>query len=148
MWFRENTPSEAMFGLIHQGLRKLQVKVLRNILPEQQPGKAVGFNVKRMEDQTITLQNLIRFVYTVERQGDGFLHVISSQLIRRKSQKYQVQCTALVMLLLTRQLTEAGMNQEDVEFDIENSEMGTQYVCMLLDPSQHQQFADKVMETA
>jgi hypothetical protein len=148
MSFREDTPSTAMFGLINRGLRKLQAKALKNILPEQEAGKAVGFNVKRMEDQTITLQNTIRFVYTVECQGDGFLHVISSQLMQQKGPKYQVQCTALVMLLLTQQLDEAGMNQEDVEFDIEESETGTHYVCMLLDPSQHQQFADKAQEAA
>ena len=148
MWFRENTPSEAIFGLINRGLRKLQAKALRNILPEQEAGKAVGFNVRRMEAQTITLQNVVRFVYTVERQGGGFLHVVSSQLIRRKSRKYQVQCTAAVMLLLNQQLAEAGMNREDVEFDIEESEMGTQYVCMLLGPNEHRQFADKVMQTA
>ena len=94
-----------------------------------------------MARQTGTVQDALRFVYTVERSDQGMLHVISSQLLKRRSQKYQVQATAVVMLLLTQRMRKSGLKEEDVSIDLSESELGTQYVQMRLSSAHHEQFA-------
>lgn len=145
LWRRHNAPSAAMFAAIDQTVRELQRKALRNVLPEQKEGEVAGFDEKKMRDQTASLHDVIRFVYTVEHQQDGFLHVVSSQLKRARSKKYQIQCMLVVMLVFSRELAESGVEQEDVKFQIDESELGTQYVCMLLTPDQHDQLVGTVL---
>ena len=148
LWRRGNTPSVAMFRAIDEGIRQLQRNALNNILPEHTEGSAKGFDPDAMTGQTVRLHDTIRFIYTVEHHQQGFLHVVSSQLLRAKSRKYHIQCMLVAMLVLNSQLAESGIKQDDVTFDVDQSELGTQYVCMLLPPPQHQQFVGTAVKSA
>jgi hypothetical protein len=96
----------------------------------------------------MTLEGTIRFVYTVEQQDGGFMHLVSSQLKRPKGKKYQVQCMLVVMLVLNRQLGQAGIRQEDMKFEIDESALGTQYVGMLLNADQQARLSAGVTAAA
>ena len=131
------TPSVAMFQQIRETVTALQRIAASNVLPATGGEHVTGFSGERMMRQTARLDETIRFVYTVEEHERGFLHAVSSQLLRRKPQKYQLQCMLVVMLTLNQQLGDAGIEQEDVQFDISRSELGTHCVAMLLSPDQH-----------
>jgi hypothetical protein len=133
---RRSTPSVAMFEAIQHGILDLQQKALRSILPDHH-GEIRGFDEATALDTVVALEDTIRFLYSVEEHEGGFLHLISSQLIRPRAEKYQIQCMLVVMLVLNRQLGEAGVQPEDVRFELTKSELGTHYVGMHLTAEQH-----------
>lgn len=139
-WRNSTTPSIAMFRAIEAAILKLQQIAVTNILPAQPSGGAAGFNPDAMLRQTETLEGVIRFVYTIEHHENGLLHIVSSQLLRHKSLKYQIQCMLVAMLVLNRQLGDADIKQEEVAFDISQSELGTHYASMFLSQEQHDKF--------
>jgi hypothetical protein len=141
------TPSLAMWTSITGGIRGLQRIALQHILPGR-TGDIRGFDEKALASQAITLQDTVSFVYTVEEEDGGFLHIVSSKLKRDKDKKYQVECMLVVMMELNRILSEVGVVQEDVKFDIEESEVGTQYVAMHLTASQNDQLVAAIMPAA
>lgn len=140
VWHRGQTPSDAIWNGIAEAIPQLQRRAVRNILPLQPPGGARDFQPQRAAAQTRRVADTIRLVYTVEQHEHGFLHAVSSQLVRRKSRKFHVHCALVVMLVLERQLTDSGITKEDVAFNVDQSDLGTFYVYMLLSPEQHQQF--------
>ena len=142
-WRRRATPSVAMFRAIDDAITRLQRTALTNILPEQPQGTVKGFDPDTMAGQTARLHDTIRFIYTVERHGFALLHIVSSQLLRPKSQKYHIQCMLVVMMVLNRQLDDSGIKQDDVSFDVDQSELGTQFVYMSLSPQQHEQLLER-----
>ena len=130
------TPSVAMFHAIERGILDLQRKALADVLPDQQR-EIRGFAEKAALGHTVTLKETIRFIYTVEQREGGFMHLVSSQLKQPRGKKYQMQCMLVVILVLNRQLEQAGIKQDDVKFDIDESAVGTQYVGMILTAEQH-----------
>ena len=142
------TPSLAMFRAIEDGISRIQTAALRRVLPEQPEDGVKGFDREAMVEQTIRLQETIRFVYTVEQREDGFGHTVSSQLLKRKGRKYHLQCMLVVILILNRQLSNAGINQDDVAIGVDQSGLGTLYVHMSLSPEQHERFAGALSEAA
>ncbi|MHA2218769.1 MAG: tetratricopeptide repeat protein [Candidatus Hodarchaeales archaeon] len=138
LWLRKRGPSVAMMGRIDKALRTVQKQAAANILPASDEGEALSLDVKTMQKQTITVANTIRFIYTVEEHPEGLLHMVSSQLIKSRSKKYQVECMVFVTIVLRQfQFEEAGIKQDDVKLNIFETEMGTQYVSMLLTSDQH-----------
>ena len=144
LFFRSGkTPSVAMFGGIEGTLMQLQRHAFNNVVSPKTAKNPSEAEMQKMMQQTGTIHNLVRFIYSIENHEEGFLHVISSQLIGKKSQEFHVQCMLFVMLTLTRQLEEFGINEKDVSFDINESDSGTQYLYMLLNPQQHEKIASK-----
>ncbi|HOX05402.1 MAG TPA: hypothetical protein PK280_03290 [Planctomycetota bacterium] len=130
-----------MFGKIGDAVSKLQLRAAKNIFPYT-PGEEIrGFNPDAMQDLTICVEDTIRFVYTIEKHPQGLVHIISSQLCKPKSKKYHVQCMLVVMASLLRQIGDAGINQNEVKFEITESDLGTQYVNMLVS-LEHQEKLD------
>jgi hypothetical protein len=134
----EQTPSITMFRQIGETLRTLQQRALKNIRPEAQAGEMRGLDLDAMQNQTLTVAGTIRFVYTVEKHSRGLVHMVSSQLCKPKRRKYQVQCMLTIMLHLSRQLSGAGIKSDDVKFEVTESELGTQYVAMLVSLEQQE----------
>jgi hypothetical protein len=71
------------------------------------------------------------------------VHVVSSQLLKPKPEKYQIQCMLLAMLTLNQCLTDAEIDPNSVEFDIDRSATGTHYVAMSLSREQHEKMMAK-----
>ena len=135
-----STPSLAMWSSITSGIRELQQVALKHILPAR-TGEIRGFDEKAFASQVITLKDTISFVYRVEEEDSGFVHIVSSKLKRDKGKKYQIECMLVVMMELNRALSEVGIVPADVKFDIEESEVGTQYIAMHLTADQNHQLA-------
>ena len=148
IWRLRTTPSVAMFGEIDKAIIRLQRTALNNILPEQTDVAVRDFDTDTMARNIANLHDTIRFIYTVEKHEHGFLHIVSSQLLRPKKQKYHIQCMLIAMMVLSRQLSDSGINQNMVSFDVGQSEFGTQYVLMLLSPQQHEQYSASVKHLA
>ncbi len=106
------------------------------MIPDQH-GELRGFDERAALNRTVTVNETIRFVYTVEQRDSSFVHLVSSQLRRPRGKKYQVECMLVVMLVLNRQLAQAGIEQEEVKFEISESALGTHYVGMVLNAEQH-----------
>lgn len=144
LFFRSGkSPSVAMFGAIESTLLQLQQRAFGNIVSPETAAKPSEAEMQKMMEQTGTVYNLVRFIYSIERHDQGFMHVISSQLIGDKTEEFHVQCMLFVMLTLTRQLEEFGISEKEVSFDISESDAGTQYLYMLLNPNQHQLISSK-----
>jgi hypothetical protein len=138
-YFRNQGPSVMMFSKISDGLSQIQKSAYGTIIPNSDSQSMANFDESKMKAQTVTLENTIRFVYTVEQNEYGFLHTISSQLLKRKNKKYQVQCMLVAMMTLNTQLKDASIEEGEVNFDIDESELGTQYIGMQLSEKQHEQ---------
>jgi hypothetical protein len=141
------TPSVAMFQAIDRGILDLQRKAIANVIPDQH-GEIRGFDEQAARGSTVTLEQTIRFVYTVEQREGSFGHIVSSQLKRPKGKKYQIQCMLVVMLVLNRQLERSGIKPDNVKFEIDESALGTQYVVMILTAEQHGRIASAVTAAA
>ncbi len=144
-WKRSNNPSVAMFGEIERAVRQLQCKAVDHVM-EDGSDYIARFNADSTAGQTVTIRNIFRMIYTVEHIREGFLHTISSQLKRAKGGNYHEQCTLIVMMVLQRELEEAGIKQDDVELQLEQSEFGTQYIYMLLDSNQHSRLSQRIKQ--
>lgn len=126
------TPSVLMFQQIRDAVLSLQAVAATQIAKATDGRKIQGMLQAEMERQTQRVQETIRFVYTIEEDDGHFIHTVSSQLLARKPEKYQVQCMLVVMLTLNQQLEAAGIDPKSVQFDVSRSEMGTHYVTMAL----------------
>jgi hypothetical protein len=139
-WIRRgSTPPAAMFDEMRAAIRELQQIASQNILPLEQTQKVTGIDLEQMLQQSRQVGNIIRYVYTVEEAENGIVHTISSQLLKPKPEKYQVQCMLIAMLTLNQCLEESGIDPKSIEFTIDRSATGTHYVAMLLPPEKHTQ---------
>jgi hypothetical protein len=130
-------PPVEMFKEIGDAIFNLQKKAASNIHVAQDGKDITGISIDKMQNQTLRIQDTIRFVYTIEQNGDEIIHAISSQMLKPKPRKYQLSCMLFVMLTLNKQINEAKINPDDVQFNIDQSELGTLYVNMTLTHSQH-----------
>ena len=136
---RGATPPAAMFGEIRTAILDLQQIASKNILRLEQAQKVTGIDQNQMLRQSCHVRETIRYVYTVEESENGLVHTVSSQLLRPKPEKYQVQCMLIAMLTLNQCLEESGIDPKSVEFNIDRSATGTHYVVMLLPREKHDQ---------
>lgn len=134
-----STPPVAMFGEVRTAILDLQRVASQNIFPLEQTQKVTGIDQEQMLRQSRRVCETIRYVYTVEESEDGVVHTISSQLLKPKPEKYQVQCMLIAMLTLNECLKESGIDPKSVEFNIDRSATGTHYVAMLLPRDKHDQ---------
>lgn len=142
---RQAVPSAQMFASINDSLRLVQQKASAAPFSDRQAKELHGMNAAtmgKMQDQTVVVNGTIRLIYTVEEKPEGFLHVISSQMVKSRPAKYHISCMLVVMLVLNQQLAEAGIDANDVKFGMEESELGTRYVNMLLTADQHRILTD------
>ena len=140
-WKKVNTPSAEMYEAIEKAVRELQSKAMDSVISDGKDSDNTGFNADLIHGKTVTVQNTLRLIYTVEHCQNEFLHTISSRLVCNKNRKYHVECMLVVMLVLQRELEEVGIKQDDVEFQFDRSGYGTQYLYMLLDSGQHNRFS-------
>jgi hypothetical protein len=136
---RRSTPPVELFGQIRSAILDLQRIASANILSLQQAQKLTGFDQDQMLRQSCHVGDTIRYVYTIEEAQDGLVHTISSQMLKKKNEKYQVQCMLIAMLTLNQSLEAAGIDPKTVEFNIDRSVTGTHYLEMLLSRAQHDQ---------
>lgn len=128
-----------MFGEVRTAILDLQRVASQNIIPLEQAQKVTGIDQEQMLRQTRQVCETIRYIYTVEESQDGVVHTISSQLLKPKPEKYQVQCMLIAMLTLNQCLEDSGIDPKSVEFNIDRSATGTHYVAMLLPRDKHEQ---------
>lgn len=140
---RGATPPTAMFREIRSAILDLQRVASQNIFPLEQAQKITGIDEDQMLRQSRTVRGTIRFIYTIEDSENGLVHTISSQLLKRKPEKYQIQCMLIAMLTLNQCLDDSGIDPKSVEFNIERSASGTHYVAMLLPREKHEQMMAK-----
>lgn len=138
-WFlREySTPSVAMFFEIDNALRVLQQEAAKSVFEESSDGMMRGLSPGAMDALARRVGGTIRFVYTISRADGKVIHTISSQRITNRPEKYQIQCMLVALLVLHRQLGEAGIDPKNIEFGMNKSELGTHYLEMALTPDQH-----------
>lgn len=139
-WFRSrSSPPASMFVEIRELLREMQKLAAENILPASDGATMAGIDQATMLKHTAQLRKTIRFVYTIEESEAGRTHMVSSQLLLPKPEKYQIQCMLIVMLTMNQCLEEAGIDPQSVSFQIDKSEQGTHYLAMALSEAQHDQ---------
>lgn len=143
-YWNGGTLSSAMFGEIQDTIVRLQQAAAENVMPLEKGDHLTGINEEKMARQSSHVGQSIRFVYTIEESPTGLVHVVSSQLLRPLPQKYQVQCMLVAMLTLNRQLSDSGTDPQEVEFDIDQSVTGTQYVTMSVTREQHDRMLAEV----
>lgn len=136
---RGATPPAAMFGEIRTAILDLQHIASQAVLPLEATQTVAGIDQDQMLRQSCHIRETIRYVYTIEESENGLVHTISSQLLKPKPEKYQVQCMLIAMLTLNQRLEESGIDPKSVEFNIDRSETGTHYVAMLLPREKHDQ---------
>jgi len=136
---RGATPPAAMFGEIRTAILDLQQVASQNILPLEHSQKVTGIDQDQMLRQSCHVRETIRYVYTIEESENGLVHTISSQLLRPKPEKYQVQCMLIAMLTLNQCLEESEIDPKSVEFNIDRSATGTHYVAMSVPREKHDQ---------
>ena len=137
LWRRGgSTPSMAMWTDISETIPRLQGAAASNIHRAGEDRVAAS----AMAKQTAVLQQTIRFIYTIERDGDRVNHVVSSQLVARKPEKYQVESMLVAMLALTRQLKAAGIEGDQGRFEVSRSEAGTHFMGLQLTAAEHERF--------
>ncbi len=137
LWRRAgSTPSMAMWSDISETIPRLQRAAASNVHHAGEDTVASA----AMAKQTAVLRETIRFIYTIARDGDHVNHVISSQLVARKPEKYQVESMLVAMLALTRQLKAAGIEGDQGRFEVDRSEAGTHFMGLLLTAEEHERF--------
>jgi hypothetical protein len=136
---RSTAPPAAMFAEIRTAILDLQRVASQNIFLVGQTHKLNGIDQDHMLRQSCHVRETIRYVYTIEESESGFVHVISSQLLKPKPEKYQIQCMLIAMLTLNQCLADSSIDPKSVEFNIDRSATGTHYVAMSLTRQQHDQ---------
>lgn len=137
MFRRGSTPPVEMFGQIRSAILDLQRIASGNILLLEQSQKLTGFDQEQMLRQSCHVGETIRYVYTIEEAENGLVHTISSQMLKRKNEKYQVQCMLIAMLTLNQSMEAAGIDPKSVEFNIDRSVTGTHYLEMFISRAKH-----------
>ena len=132
-----SSPCLRTYLKIRRIIEALQKQAATNITPLNQSEQLGGVDETAMQRQTAQIRNTIRFVYTIDEAPDGIVHMVSSQMLKPKSPKYQVQCMLVVMAVFQQQLQGAGIDPQTIPFNITESETGTQCLAMLLTSSQH-----------
>ena len=135
---RSAGPSAVMFQEIRNTVLALQRVAAARVIPGAVGEDGAGLSVDDLRNHSACVRETIRFVYTVEETEGGFLHTVSSQMLAPKPEDYQVQCMLVAMLTLNQQLSEAGLDPDDVGFEVSASEHGTHYLAMLLTAGQHE----------
>lgn len=137
-WIRSRAnPSVAMLGEIQWAVLDLQIAASRNIVPIERSDKITGFDEEEMDRQCRRVGGMLQFIYTISESEAGMEHLVSSRLLKRKPEKYQVQCMLFVILTLNRRLADAGIDPKSVEFSVDRSDLGTHYVGLTLSRDQH-----------
>lgn len=134
---RANSPSVGMMQDVREAVLSLQAVAATQITEVRADGQVLGVSLAAMERQTQRVRETIRFVYTIERDGEQVIHTVSSQLLARKPEKYQIQCMLVALLTLSQQLESAGIDPKTVPFNINRSELGTHFVALALTPDQN-----------
>ena len=127
-----STPSVLMFQQVRDAILSLQAIAATQVTTANEVGKFQGMSQTEMERQTQRVQDTIRFVYTIEKDNGHFIHTVSSQMIARKPEKYQIQCMLVVMLTLNQQLETAGIDPKAVQFEVSRPNTGIRYVSIEL----------------
>jgi hypothetical protein len=135
---RGSTPPVEMFEQVRRAILDLQKVAAENILQLEQAQKLTGFDQNQMLRQSCHVAETIRYVYTIEEAENGLIHTISSQMLKRKNEKYQVQCMLIAMLTLNQSLEAAGIDPKSVEFQVNRSVMGTHYLAMFTSREVHE----------
>lgn len=138
-------PTSELMEEIDRDIRSLQLKAGAKVFPEATEGGG-GPEPSAMQDLCATAGGTIRFVYTVERFQGRLLHTLSSQLVADKSKQYHIQCMLVAMMVLQKEVDDAGIKPDDVKFDIAESDRGTQYLRVLLTPDQHRLVMEKAKD--
>ena len=133
-------PSADFLIEVEQAIARLQEKAVQKVKGELTEGEVEMFDSEQMRANETTVQDTIRFIFTVDRKRENLLYIISSQLIQPKPHKFQVQCMQLAMIVLNQQLKRAGIRESDVQFELDRSEMGTDYIYMQLSEGQHERY--------
>lgn len=137
------SPSVSLIMAIETAIMQLQQRAFQNVITEDAVSEPNEAQLQAMEHQKMSVQNLIELIYSIEHHEKGFLHVISSRLTVQRPKEFQIQCMLFVMVILTRQLDEFGISEKDVSFDVDQSELGTHYLYMLLTTEQHAKIGSK-----
>ena len=140
---RGATPPAAMFAEIRTATLDLQRVASQNVFPVGQNQKVNGIDQDQMLRQSCRVRDTIRLVYTIKESETGLVHFVSSQLLKPKPEKYQIQCMLVAMLTLNQCLEDAGIDPKSVEFNIDRSATETHYVAMSLTRDKHDQMMAK-----
>lgn len=143
-WKKVNTPSAEVYDAIEKAVKKLQSKAKYSVISAENGSDNAGLDEDCIALETETVQNIIKLVYTIQQAQNEFLHTFSSQLVCNKNRKYHIECMLVMMLVLQRELEEAGIKPDDVEFQVDQSGFGTQYLYMLLDSDQQDRFSQQI----
>jgi predicted Zn finger-like uncharacterized protein len=96
---------------------------------------------------TISFQTSRRFsvVYTITTNQDGeYFHTISGKGLAKQKRKHVAENMLFLMMVLMEQFKQANFG-EDVKFQLDESELGTQYVGFLLNTEQQGVFEEVVL---
>ncbi|MEZ6106682.1 MAG: hypothetical protein R3B96_11335 [Pirellulaceae bacterium] len=130
-------PSVHMFGALRDAVLELQERAAADIFPEPESDEDEPFDPDRMDALCLRVEETIRLIYTIEELDGGLLHVMSSQLVSRRPEKYQVHCMVIALMTVGERLKQAEIDMKDVGVDIERAPTGTHYVRILLTREQH-----------
>ena len=133
-------PSPDLLLEVEKTVGQLQIKAVHRVKDEIPEGEVETFDAEQMRLNDMTVQDTIRFIYTVERKKGNMLYTISSQLVEPKPHKFQVQCMMIAMIVLNQQLKRAGIRESNVQFKLDRSEIGTDYIYMQLSEGQHEHY--------
>ncbi len=137
---RARSPSVRVFGEIDAGLVRIQRHAIGNVASATDDGTIRPLSVAEMRESSFNVDRTISFAYTAEQREGGYLHLVSSKLMKPRPAKYQVECMLVAMLVLNRELEQAGLGSDDVGLGVDESETGTQYISLELTPEQHDLF--------
>jgi len=146
---RQDIPDENMKRLIRQYIFHIQKIAMDNImLADDTIDQGIMTDIDK---QTIEVNEIIRFIYTVEQDHYAFKHTLSSQLIpsqagASKTRKYQENCMVCAINFFVSQLFACGFEHEDIPTYDDESKKGTFYIGFDLDVDQQTIFEERILE--
>lgn len=144
------TMSDQHMAELRQGFLRLQKKAFVDIT-ESEPNNAIEYSpssrqkaafLMELPSQSkidrVSIMTCQRFslVYTIEKQGEQFVHIVSGKAPGRP-RKFTIASMLLVMLELSRQFEASGFTDWP-KVEISESELGTHFIAFELDVPQQE----------
>lgn len=127
------------------GLLTLQRRAFKNVMSPPDEGHRLPSRKDLQQSHFNTCQQF-GIVYTIAHENGSYIHTISGKAPGRP-RKFVIESMLILILELTRQFEEAGYQFDEAghgdspKLNIAESELGTQFIELLLTPEQHERLA-------
>ena len=133
------------FGELKENFVRIQKNAFNNIRVQNDSKGIRPPSLDELNKQSFQTSNRFSVYYTISKDGnDQYNHVISGKPLRSTPQKAVIENMLVFTLILTQQFEKTDF-RDDVNFNVDASELGTHFIEFSLDLEQQEVFHQVVL---